>query len=185
VRTEDLTALGVTPAPAEPEPALPVAAAAPVPAPAEQGVLLQLGNMSIGMPTSIESVQPQAVEGDDDIPLSNQPPVSLTTPNNSVNVQTTNQPVLVVPLSMNRNPAPTELIQPPAPGAPSTLAVDTSPNALSGIAPPRSNTPNRNKRSSSPGAAAPSVVNVNKVGGGGMPSAAQAANVRVSVNKLG
>jgi DNA-directed RNA polymerase II subunit RPB2 len=185
VRTEDLTALGVTPAPAEPEPALPVAApvAAVAPAPAEQGVLLQLGNMSIGMPTSIDSVQPQAIEGDDDIPLSNQPPVALTTPNNSVNVQTTNQPVLVVPLSMNRNPAPTELIQPPAPGAPSTLAVDTSPNALSGIAPPRSNTPNRNKRSNSP-TPAPSVVNVNKVGGG-MPSAAQAANVRVNVSKLG
>ena len=108
-------------------------------------------------------------------------PVNQAAPSmnqNSVNVQTTNQPVLVVPLSMNQAPAKTELIPPPAPGAPSTLAVDTSENAMRNLAPK----PPSARPTSPP--AAKAAVNVNKLGNKGT-APPPAANVRVSVNKLG
>jgi hypothetical protein len=89
-----------------------------------------------------------------------------------------NQPVLVVPLSMSQGPAKTELIPPPAPGAPSTLAVDTSENAMRNLAPK----PPSARPTSPP--AAKAAVNVNKLGNKGT-APPPAANVRVSVNKLG
>jgi len=75
-------------------------------------------------------------EGDyDEIPMNggamNSPPMNSapmnSPPNNSVNVQTTTQPVLVVPLSMvpTTNPA-AQFLPSPAPGAPPTFAVDTN-----------------------------------------------------------
>jgi hypothetical protein len=195
VRPEDLAALGaaedkeaIAPAPAPAE--------VPVPAPADsnQGVVLQLGNMNIGMPppqANAMAPPPPVVpsledDATDDMPFAvEQPQMQQQQQQQGVNVQTTNQPVLVVPLSMNQGPARTEMIPPPAPGAPSTLAVDTSANAMRGIAPaaaPNAQRP-RNNRSASPGAGAPANVTVNKLGGNSAPP--PGANVRVSVNKLG
>ena len=100
-----------------------------------------------------------------------------------INVQTTSQPVLVVPLSVNQAPAPTELIQAPTPNTPATIAVDTSTNAMKGVASALASTQPR-PRSKSPGAPAnTSSVTVNKMGGSSTPP--PSANVRVSVNKLG
>jgi hypothetical protein len=205
VRPEDLAAMGATeegeapPAAAE----VPVPAAAVAPAPNNQGgLVLQLGNMNVSMPQQ-QQQQPQEQQQQqpqqqqqgggglddsdgDDIPFA-RPESVANKSSDSVTVQTNNQPVLVVPLSMNQAPAPTEVIPPPAPGAPNTIAVDTSPNAMKGFASPasRNTTPTNRSRSNSNNSAGSNTgrVNVNKVGGGAAPP--PAANVRVSVNKLG
>jgi hypothetical protein len=204
VRPEDLAAMGAVEEEVEEEKAAD-APAVPVPTAAgnnQGGVVLQLGNMNVSMPTAEQQQQQPApappVQGgggrtidigdsdDDDIPFA--PPAQ----SNSVTVQTTSQPVLIVPLSMNQAPAPTEVIPPPAPGAPNTIAVDTSPNAMKGIAPSRSVTPTNQNRgrsrsnSGNSGNASPNVnarVTVNKMGGGEAPP--PAPSTRVSVNKLG
>jgi hypothetical protein len=178
VRPEDLAALGAAPEPAEPPPP---AEPAPVQAPAnnaQQGVVLQLGNMNIGMPSALSDGVEEA-----EVPFADEGLPQPQPQQQGMNVQMSNQPMLIVPLSMNRAPAATEVVASPAPGAPNTIAVDTSAAAMSGIgAPaPRSNTP-RNKRSNSPGATP--TVNVSKVGAAPAPGP-PAANVRVSVNKLG
>ena len=195
VRPEDLAALGAA---EDKEAAAPAPAPAEVPVPApvnsNQGVVLQLGNMNIEMPppqANAMAPPPPVVpsledDATDDMPFAvEQPqPQPQQQQQQGVNVQTTNQPVLVVPLSMNQGPARTEMIAPPAPGAPATLAVDTSTNAMRGIAPApaANNAPRpRNNRSVSPGA--PANVTVNKLGGNAAPP--PGANVRVSVNKLG
>ena len=84
---------------------------------------------------------------------------------------------------MNKSADPTQVLPAPAPGAPQTIAVDTSPSAMRGVgaAPPPRNNTSQKKRN--PGAPAPSVVNVNKVGAAA--AAPPAANVRVTVNKTG
>ena len=106
-------------------------------------------------------------------------------PSQAVSVQTTNQPVLVVPLSMNQAPAPTEVIPPAAPGAPSTIAVDTSETAMKSIgAQPSVARPN-NRKSITPSAGTNQVVSVNKIGATPAAQTTPSANVRVSVNKLG
>jgi DNA-directed RNA polymerase II subunit RPB2 len=189
VRPEDLAALGVAEDKEAIEPRVTPAPPVPVPNATEsnQGVVLQLGNMNIGMPPPQANAmappppvgQPLLEDDDtDDMPfaVNNQAAPSMN--QNSVNVQTTNQPVLVVPLSMNQAPAKTELIPPPAPGAPSTLAVDTSENAMRNLAPK----PPSARPTSPP--AAKAAVNVNKLGNKGT-APPPAANVRVSVNKLG
>jgi DNA-directed RNA polymerase II subunit RPB2 len=51
---------------------------------------------------------------------------------NGINVQTSTQPVLVVPMNVAQN-SPAQYIQSPAPGAPPTLAVDTSESAMRGV----------------------------------------------------
>ena len=84
---------------------------------------------------------------------------------------------------MNQAPAPTEIIPPAAPGAPSTIAVDTSETAMKSIGAQPSRPTNR--RSTSPSAGTNQVVSVNKMGATPAPQAAPPANVRVSVNKLG
>jgi len=113
--------------------------------------------------------------------------------NNGVNVQTTNQPVLVIPMNVGRPPAPTEMYNAPMPGAPNTFAVDTSDQALRGMNLPsvgggsasRGNRPgSANRRSASPGASANTVVNVTRQGSAA-PSPNANANVRVTVNKQG
>jgi len=48
-----------------------------------------------------------------------------------VNVQTTTQPVLVIPMNVGRTAAATEMVQAPMNGAPPTFAVDTSQGAIS------------------------------------------------------
>ena len=97
-----------------------------------------------------------------------------------IHVQTSSQPILVIPLNVNKQPDPTQVIPAPAPGAPQTIAVDTSPSAMQGIgaAPPRNNTSQKNRRAPAQGA-----VSVNKVGSSAAPP--PAANVRVTVNKTG
>ena len=95
--------------------------------------------------------------------------------NNNVNVQTSTQPVLVVPMNMVPNSA-AEFLQSPAPGAPPTFAVDTS-NANPPMEggghrqPSRQRTPSP-RRPASPGApsSAPAPV---------------ASNTRVTVIKSG
>jgi hypothetical protein len=99
-----------------------------------------------------------------------------------VNVQTTTQPVLVIPMNVGKTVAPTEIIQSPMPGAPKTIAVDTSDSALRMIGGERARsvTP---KRGGSSGGSTP-VVNVSREGSSG-PSANSNPNVRVTVMKQG
>jgi len=89
-----------------------------------------------------------------------------------VNVQTSTQPVLVVPLSMVPNKAPpAEFLQSPAPGAPPTFAVDTHSVGMEGGA--------KRSRSSSPSG----KVNVSKMGASSGSEAPVAASTRVTVVK--
>jgi hypothetical protein len=96
---------------------------------------------------------------------------------NSVNVQTTTQPVLVVPLSMTSQPS-AQLVKSPAPGAPATFAVDTS--SLTPSQPRSRSGSGSSSRASTPGGS--SRVNVTKTGGSSesMPAA---PNTRVTVVK--
>jgi DNA-directed RNA polymerase II subunit RPB2 len=215
VRPEDLAAMGATEDKEEAAP--PAAPEVPVQQPVaaqqsgQEGVVLKLGNMNIGVAgmAGMGQAPPPAEEEEDDIsfvrgdptqqqqqqPQQQQPqpqqpqqqqPQQPQQQQQGVSVQTTSQPVLVVPLSMNQAPAPTEIIPPPAPRAPSTIAVDTSPNAMRGIgaaaaAAPRPN--NKARRPNSPGGP-PSLVNVSKVGASAAP-ATPSGNVQVNVSKLG
>ena len=76
--------------------------------------------------------------------------------------------------------SPTQMIPPAAPGAPSTIAVDTSENAMRSIT---SRPPSRRPSGSNMNTNANTTVSVNKVGSSQAPP--PAANVRVSVNKIG
>jgi hypothetical protein len=202
VRPEDLAALGATEEKEAAAASAPVAAPVPVPAPTtnqQDGVVMKIGNMNIGM----QQPQQQPVEEEDDISFvqqkegesmpgeeEKQPPQQQPQPpqqqggggqNQGIHVQTSSQPVLVIPLNVNKQPEPTQVIPAPAPGAPQTIAVDTSPSAMQGIGaapPPRNNTSQKNRRAGPPQGA----VSVNKVGGAAPPPA---ANVRVTVNKTG
>jgi hypothetical protein len=193
VRPEDLAALGAVEVPEEvvkeaPVPTAPAAAPNP-----NDGVLMKVGNMnlSVAQPSAPVAASSGISLEDDDTddmpfaPASGAVSTGAQGQGQGVNVQTTNQPVLVVPLSMTQAPAPTEVIPPATPGAPSTIAVDTSETAMRGIGAPsqptRPVTPNRKPTQ---GAPTNQVVSVNKVGA--TPAAAPPnANVRVSVNKLG
>jgi hypothetical protein len=109
-----------------------------------------------------------------------------------VNVQTSTQPVLVVPLNVAQNSSapPAEYIGSPAPGAPPTFAVDTGDRAMnsSGLGSSSSNynssssnNSNRN-RSRSPRQGSSN----SSAGSNGLSSAVNSnPNVQVSVNKLG
>jgi hypothetical protein len=109
-------------------------------------------------------------------------------PPGTVNVQTGSQPFLIVPMDVGQQAAATQMFQPPAPGAPATLAVDTGMNAMrsANLLPTaqrpvgRTLTPNRAR----PAGMSGGPVTVNKMG-----AAAAAANsnpnVRVTVNKTG
>jgi DNA-directed RNA polymerase II subunit RPB2 len=188
VRPEDLEALGAIekeePEPKPQELLKPLATASN-----EPGVIMKMGNMNLMMaqsqPMQSQPLQPmQSLEDDDsdDIPFSQAPVQQLQSQpqqQQSVNVQTSSQPVLVVPLSMQQA-APTEMIPPAAPGAPSTIAVDTSESAMRGIT---SRPPSRRPSGSSTNASTNATVTVNKVGSSQAPP--PAANVRVNVNKVG
>ena len=116
-------------------------------------------------------------------------------PPGTVNVQTSSQPFLIVPMSVGAPgtvaAAPTELIPPPANGAPATLAVDTGYAAMTAAnlqATPGRNNAGAAGRSNSAsrrvgGPAGAGPVNVNKVGAA--PAANSNPNVRVMVNKTG
>jgi hypothetical protein len=94
-----------------------------------------------------------------------------------VNVQTNNQPVLVVPLSMTSQPS-AQLVKSPAPGAPATFAVDTS--SLTPSQPRSRSASGGSSRAPSPGGTP--RVNVTKTGGSSEASPA-APNTRVTVVK--
>jgi hypothetical protein len=100
----------------------------------------------------------------------------------SVNVQTSSQPVLVVPLNMSSQQggqASAQYLNSAAPGAPATFAVDTST-----ITNPSSSRSQSNSRSASPGPSRNNAqkVSVTKTGGGG-EGAPTPANTRVTVVK--
>jgi hypothetical protein len=107
-----------------------------------------------------------------------------------VNVQTSSQPVLVIPMSVGVS-SPTELVQPPIPGAPATIAVDTRESAMRGLNLPsvgqalrsRSNNSSGTKRPQG-GGAPNTIVNVRREGASS-PTPSSSSNVRVSVTKQG
>lgn len=111
----------------------------------------------------------------------------------SVNVQTTSQPVLVVPVNFGQPGA--ELLNAAVPGAPRTLAVDTSAQAMNAVGlpalpppPQRGGSAPRGSRSRSPGFRGSSgggAVTVNKMGSGGGEQMSSSPNVRVTVMKQG
>ena len=127
--------------------------------------------------------------GDEEIPYSSEAPMSLQQPGrqqnlqggggnssngSGVNVQTTSQPVLVIPMNVGQA-APTEIIRSPIAGAPSTIAVDTSEKALNSLGlPPQNQRPGN--RGISPNARRPSSAGGG--GGGGSKSATPVVRVQ-------
>ena len=59
-------------------------------------------------------------------------PTNSSQMNSSINVQTNSQPVLVVPMNVSQ-PAASQIIPSPAPGAPPTLSFDTSEPVMKNI----------------------------------------------------
>jgi hypothetical protein len=197
VKLEDLTALGA----AVTEEVVPEAVSAPVAIPKSNTLTIQMPpGMDMMSPSgSVAAREPEAqgLQEDtmDDVPYAEdpygQPPYGPPQPpqqggqrQNPVSVQTTSQPVLVIPMSIGTSAA-TEFIPPPMPGAPPTLAVDTSARAMSSMnlqpsheARSRSNSPGKRFPSAAPGA----VVTVKREGAAPTQSN---ANVRVSVTKQG
>jgi X-X-X-Leu-X-X-Gly heptad repeat protein len=95
--------------------------------------------------------------------------------NSAINVQTNTQPVLVVPLNMSQGPTATQYVPSAAPGAPATLAIDTSEPAMRNIG----TVPQALPRS-------PSRVNARvavPAGGASSTNANSAANIKVNVVK--
>ena len=134
----------------------------------------------------------------DGIPYSEGEPAAAAVPApmpGSVNVQTTTQPVLVVPVNVGQ-PAPppaAEIYNSSIPGAPATIAVDTSPAAMQRVGlPPVAQQGGRSSRASSTssvrsrgGGAAPGQrLAINKMGSAGPDSYSSSPNVKVTVNKL-
>jgi hypothetical protein len=97
--------------------------------------------------------------------------------NSSINVQTNTQPVLIVPMNVSK-PAQSQIIQPPVPGAPPTLAFDTSEPVMKNIglqpSSSRSNSPAPRPRTNSNASNSSSGMNTNTN-----------PNVRVNVVKEG
>jgi hypothetical protein len=207
VRPEDLAALGLTKE--EEEEKEEIATVKLAPANAANMVNIQLpSGMNVAQQMPFE-------EGADDIPFTNEAPMALQQPQQQfqsqpqqqfqsqpqqfqqpqqqggggVNVQTSSQPVLVIPMNVG-TPAPTEIVQSPMRGAPGTIAVDTSDRALNAMGLPSQQ--ERSNRGTSPNARRPSsggsrggapVVNVQRQGSSA-PSNSN-ANVRVQVTKQG
>jgi hypothetical protein len=159
-------------------------------------------SITIELPKGMEAAGPPAPEGLeevtdglDDIPYTGEaaaPPAAIQqgggqnqNQGQGVNVQTSTQPVLVIPMNVGKSVAPTEIIQSPMPGAPKTIAVDTSDSALRMIGgaatPPRARSTSPRRPSS--GGSTP-IVNVSREGSSG-PSANSNPNVRVTVMKQG
>ena len=199
VRPEDLTALGLTQEEeiekgvAEKE-ATALASGAQLATPPANSFTIQLpSGMNASSAESLEEANLDEVPYMDDygeVPADANPSVNANAaPRGSVNVQTTSQPVLVIPMNIGRT-SPTEVIQSPMPGAPSTLAVDTSDQAMRGLNLPQVNTTRRlNSRrptnsTGTPGAPrSAQIVNVQREGSS-TPTPSN-ANVRVSVTKQG
>jgi hypothetical protein len=111
----------------------------------------------------------------------------------SVNVQTTSQPVLVVPVNFGQQQSGAEFLNAAVPGAPRTLAVDTSAQAMNAVGlpalppPPQRGGSKPRSRSQSPGSrgVGGGTVTVNKMGSGGGEPMSSSPNVRVTVMKQG
>ncbi len=104
----------------------------------------------------------------------------------SVNVQTTTQPVLVVPLNVGSQQGgyapPAEYIPPPGPGAPPTFAVDTREHVMNAAGFEMASRKGGNaSRSASPRSAPAS----RRSSGGSTMDAMSAPNVKVNVVKQG
>ncbi len=184
------------------------AAAAPVAAAAaavnQSGLLLQINpsvNVAAAAPAAAAAATGEVEEASfDDVPYASGAataapiplvaPAAAAPPPGTVNVQTGSQPFLIVPMNVGAPgtvaAAPTELIAPPANGAPATLAVDTGAAAMSAanLQPtPLRGQANRSNSASRRMAGAP-TVSVNKTGAG-VAAANSNPNVRVTVNKTG
>jgi hypothetical protein len=177
------------PAPAAPAPALPVAAN-------QSGLLLQINpSVHASAPTPAEVEEASLDDAPYAAGAATAAPIPLVAPAapppGTVNVQTGSQPFLIVPMNVGAPgtvaAAPTELIAPPANGAPATLAVDTGMAAMSAAnlqpTPFRGQANRSNSASRRMAGAAPSV-SVNKTGAG-VAAANSNPNVRVTVNKTG
>jgi hypothetical protein len=106
--------------------------------------------------------------------------VPFANANGQVNVSSSSQPFLVVPVNVGSSGA--EFLPPTVPGAPPTIAVDTSAQAMRSIglnAPQPNQNARPNNRSRSP---SPNAVNVSKVGGS---NPAYNAAAKVTVTKQG
>jgi hypothetical protein len=206
VRPEDLAALGALPID-EPEP-MPAdfgaSAALAVPMP-QQMVAPANGLPTVMLQAPVAAAQaPLQEQAMDEIPYSegaeavSAPAVPPAVPPSQapINVQTATQPVLVVPVNVGQPAAapPAEIYNTAIPGAPATIAVDTSPAAMQGAGlPPMQGGAAGRARSASRqrgaggtvGAALGARVSVNKLGAGGGAAPSAAANVRVTVNKIG
>jgi hypothetical protein len=213
---DDLTAMGVVPEGEEEQEEAPGAAiVAPMAQPTTSFNIGPVAGVTNGMNITMNAAQPQNKQQDgleevdlDELPLANAPQANALQANalqanapqanvqpGTINVQTNNQPVMVIP--MNVAPPPAEVIAPPAPGAPSTIAVDTSNAAraaqgLPAVAPrnatrnanaPRNNG-TRKVGFNAPANAGTGAVSVNKLGSSDN-GPAPAANVRVNVMKQG
>ena len=190
VRPEDLAALGLTKEEEEEKEKDAQEVVLP-PVTAQNNVTIQLPvGMTVAQQAPVEQDDVDTVlqQVDEEIPYSSEAPMSLQQPgrqqnlqggggNSSngtgVNVQTTSQPVLVIPMNVGQA-APTEIIPSPIAGAPSTIAVDTSEKALNSLGLPPQNQRPAN-RGISPHARRPSS---NASGGGGSKSAAPVVTVQ-------
>ena len=188
-------AAGAAAAEAAPLPSGPVAAP-------EGGLMLQLQPAAAAAAAAQEQQAAQLQEATfEDVPYAvgaaAAAPMALVPPGaaqgpppGTVNVQTGNQPFLIVPMDVGQQTAATQLFQPPANGAPATLAVDTGMNAMrsANLLPTaqrpvgRAATPNASFRR--PAAMSGGPVTINKMGAA-VAAASANPNVRVTVNKTG
>lgn len=210
VRPEDLAALGALPpsqeevaeAPAAPEAtaaaALSLAPPAPLPQVANNGLpTVVLAPPQPAAPAAAAAPPQDDLEEADIDAMPVGPPAPPLQQGGGVNVQTATQPVLVVPVNVGTAPPSAEMYSTGIPGAPTTIAVDTSASAMqrTGL-PPLQGAPLTHRggsRSSSRGSsrsggggppAATARVTVNKMGGGSSTPDV-ASNVRVTVTKTG
>ena len=170
----------------------------------QSGMMLQVNPQVSGAaaaaPGGLEESNFEELPYGEDAPaLAPRAPVAAAAPPGTVNVQTSSQPFLIVPMSVGAPgtvaAAPTEYIPPPATGAPATIAVDTGRAAMAAAnLPPMSMNGRNTSRSASNGRrggpnagnAGAGAISVNKMGASPAVNAAAAnPNVRITVNKTG
>ena len=113
-----------------------------------------------------------------------QPQQFQTGGGNSVNVQTSSQPVLVIPMNIGQA-APTEIIQPPMRGAPGTIAVDTSDRAFNSMGLNSQQRMTRRSSASPRGGSRGTAPVVTVQRQGSTSPSSSAGNVKVQVTKQG
>ena len=216
VNLQDLAALGAADirgeaaaAAAEENAAAEAAAAAAASGPVatnHTGLMLQFNPTMAATPAPVAGLQesnfdevPYGEDGPALMPRGTVPAQQAAAPPGTVNVQTSNQPFLIVPMSVGAPgtvaAAPTEYIPSPATGAPATIAVDTGRAAMAAANLPQMSMAGRNtSRSASNsrrggtnmGNAGSGAISVNKMGASAAVNAATSnPNVRITVNKTG